>query len=480
MIQENPLEVVDLRSDTVTQPTTAMRAAMLAAPLGDDVFGDDPSVNALQERIAALLGFEAALFVPTGTQSNLCAVLAHCQRGDEYLVGQMAHCYRWEGGGAAVMGSVQPQPLAHQADGTLALADIESAIKPDDAHFARTRLVALENTLGGKLLPFDYVQAATALAARHGLARHLDGARLFNAAVAQAAKSPAFNTAATEARRIAHLLRQCVGLPEQGPGGTGRFGVVWLARTSSPVLIRIRKMAGGGMRQSRSCWPPPAVTCTRPPGGAPGATTTRLARRLAGGLAGVAGPAGRCTPQTNIVFVDLTWAARDVQSTTLLTHFLQGTAASCASGLYRLRFVTHLDVDAAGVDRAMAMRCAAILPGPERMPGIPPAMAGIDQLGLFIVTGLLLNLTPGPDVLYIVSQAPAGSGARAGRGGRAGHHGRLFCAYGFAAALGVSALVAASATAFTVLKWVGAAYLVYVGVAIAAAPPSRSCRRLLY
>ena len=186
MIQKILLETVDLRSDTVTQPTVAMRAAMLAAPLGDDVFGDDPSVNALQDRIAALLGFEAALFVPTGTQSNLCAILAHCQRGDEYIVGQMAHCYRWEGGGAAVLGSVQPQPLAHQPDGTLALADIEAAIKPDDAHFARTRLLALENTLGGKLLPFDYVQAATALAARHGLARHLDGARLFNAAVAQA------------------------------------------------------------------------------------------------------------------------------------------------------------------------------------------------------------------------------------------------------------------------------------------------------
>src|SRR5659263_24360 len=180
---------VDLRSDTVTQPTPAMRAAMLAAPLGDDVFGDDPSVNALQDKLAALLGFEAALFVPTGTQSNLCAILAHCQRGDEYLVGQFAHCYRWEGGGAAVLGSVQPQPLNHQFDGTLALADIEAAIKPDDAHFARTRLLALENTLGGKLLPFDYLQQATALAKSKGLTRHLDGARLCNAAVAQAAQT---------------------------------------------------------------------------------------------------------------------------------------------------------------------------------------------------------------------------------------------------------------------------------------------------
>ena len=182
------MNIIDLRSDTVTQPTPAMRAAMLAAPLGDDVFGDDPTVNALQDKIAALLGFEAALFVPTGTQSNLCAILSHCQRGDEYIVGQMAHAYRWEGGGGAVFGSVQPQPLNHQPDGTLALDDIAAAIKPDDAHFARTRLLALENTLGGKLLPFEYLQAATDLAKTKGLARHLDGARLFNAAVAQAAQ----------------------------------------------------------------------------------------------------------------------------------------------------------------------------------------------------------------------------------------------------------------------------------------------------
>ena len=145
------MNIVDLRSDTVTQPTPAMRAAMLAAPLGDDVFGDDPTVNALQAHIAEMLGKEAALFVPTGTQSNLVAIMSHCGRGDEYIVGQMAHTYRWEGGGAAVLGSVQPQPLEHQPDGSLALKDIEAAIKPDDSHFARSRLLALENTIGGKI-----------------------------------------------------------------------------------------------------------------------------------------------------------------------------------------------------------------------------------------------------------------------------------------------------------------------------------------
>lgn len=176
--------VVDLRSDTVTRPTPAMRAAIAAAPVGDDVFGDDPTVNALQARIAALLGHEAALFMPSGTASNLCGLLAHCGRGDEYLVGQLAHTYRYEGGGAAVLGGIQPQPLAMRPDGTMDLAEIEGAIKPDDAHFARTRLLCLENTWNGNVLPADYVAQAQALARRRGLAVHLDGARLFNAVVA--------------------------------------------------------------------------------------------------------------------------------------------------------------------------------------------------------------------------------------------------------------------------------------------------------
>ena len=168
---------VDLRSDTVTRPTAAMRAAMVLAPLGDDVFGDDPSVNALQEKIAAMLGKEAALFVASGTQSNLVGVMTHCGRGDEYIVGQAAHCYRYEAGGAAALGSVQPQPLEHEADGRLALDRIAAVIKPDDSHFARSRLLCLENTIGGKALPVAYLQEAAGLAHRRGLAAHLDGAR---------------------------------------------------------------------------------------------------------------------------------------------------------------------------------------------------------------------------------------------------------------------------------------------------------------
>ena len=334
----------DLRSDTVTQPTAGMRAAMAAAPLGDDVFGDDPSVNALQEKIAGLLGFEAALFVPTGTQSNLCGVLSHCQRGDEYIVGQLQHCYRWEGGGAAVFGSVQPQPLEQQPDGTLALADIEAAIKPDDPHFARTRLLALENTLGGKLLPMDYLEQATALAHRHGLATHLDGARLFNAAVAQAAQRG--TEARSEAGRIAQgfdSVSVCFSKGLGAPVGSALCG----SRELIARARRIRKMAGGAMRQAGLLAAAASYALDHHVDRL--AEDHALARRLAEGLAGIEGLRVE-PPQTNILFVDLTGAARD-RSKALLDH-LAGEGV-LATGLYRLRFATHLDVDAAGIDRAI-------------------------------------------------------------------------------------------------------------------------------
>ena len=175
---------IDLRSDTVTRPTAAMRAAMAAAAVGDDVYGEDPTVQRLERRLAGDLGFEAGLFVPSGTQGNLVALMSHCRRGDEYLVGMEAHTYKFEGGGAAVLGSIQPQPVVHADDGSLPLDALAGALKPDDPHFARTRLLALENTWHGRVLPQDYVIAATGWARAHGLATHLDGARLFNAAVA--------------------------------------------------------------------------------------------------------------------------------------------------------------------------------------------------------------------------------------------------------------------------------------------------------
>lgn len=337
--------VVDLRSDTVTRPTPGMMAAMAGAPLGDDVFGDDPSVNALQEKIAGMLGFEAALFVPTGTQSNLCAILSHCQRGDEYIVGQMQHCYRWEGGGGAVFGSVQPQPLEHQADGSLRLADIEAAIKPDDPHFARTRLLALENTLGGKLLPLPYIEHATQLAQRKGLARHLDGARLFNAAAAQAA--PLDGDVRAQARRIARCFDSvsvCFSKGLGAPAGSALCGTRELIARAR----RVRKMAGGAMRQAGLLAAAASYALDHHVDRL--SQDHALAQRLAAGLADLAGVAVE-TPQTNMVFVDLVGPARE-QSKALLAHL--ASRGVLATGLYRLRFATHLDLDAAGVDHAIA------------------------------------------------------------------------------------------------------------------------------
>ncbi len=324
---------IDLRSDTVTKPTPAMWDAMRAAPLGDDVFGDDPTVNALQERIAAELGFEAALFMPTGTQSNLCGLMSHCQRGDEYIVGQMAHTYRWEGGGAAVLGSIQPQPIPNQPDGTLALADIEAAIKPDDAHFAKTRLLALENTWGGMVLPLAYIEAASALARRRGLAAHLDGARLYNAAVAG-------GVPAREIARHFDSVSVCFSKGLGTPAGSALCG----SRDFIARARRWRKMAGGAMRQSGVLAAAAAHALDH--------HVARLAddhanaKRLAAGLQGLAGVTV-VPPQTNIVFVDL---APDKPTDIVARLAARGVLAT---GLYRLRLVTHLDVSDDDIERAI-------------------------------------------------------------------------------------------------------------------------------
>ena len=336
--------MIDLRSDTVTRPTPAMRAAMAAAEVGDDVFADDPTVNALQERIAAMLGKEAALFVPTGTQSNLCGLMAHCGRGDEYLVGQMAHTYRWEGGGAAVLGSIQPQPLTQAADGTIALAEIEAAIKPDDAHFARTRLLALENTWGGKVLPQDYVLQATDLAHARGLATHLDGARLFNAAVATG------GDARDTARRLAEpfdTVSVCFSKGLGAPVGSALCGPKALIERAN----RVRKMLGGGMRQAGVL--AAAVLYALDHHIDRLADDHAHARRLAQGLQDL--PGVQCEmPDTNIVFVDV---APERAHGVVERARAQGVLCT---GLYRLRLVTHLDVSRADVDRAIDVMRAAL------------------------------------------------------------------------------------------------------------------------
>jgi threonine aldolase len=331
---------IDLRSDTVTRPTPAMRDAMARAELGDDVFGDDPSVNALQAAIAARLGKEAALFVPTGTMSNLCGLMAHCERGDEYIVGQMAHTYRWEGGGAAVLGSIQPQPLVQQADGSIALADIEAAIKPDDAHFAMTRLLALENTWGGQVLPQAYVEAACALAHGRGLSTHLDGARLFNAAVASG-RTPAELAAPFDSVSV------CFSKGLGTPAGSALVGSKELIARAH----RIRKMLGGGMRQAGVL----AAAALH----ALDHHVERLAddhanaRLLAEGLQGLDGVAVM-PPQSNIVFVDVVpGKARG------LVERLKAAGVLC-TGLYRIRLVTHLDVSRAHIERAIPIIRAAL------------------------------------------------------------------------------------------------------------------------
>ena len=332
--------IVDLRSDTVTRPTAAMREAMFAAPLGDDVFGDDPSVNALQERVADMLGFEAALFMPTGTQSNLCGLMAHCQRGDEYIVGQSAHTYRYEGGGAAVLGSIQPQPLLQNATGQMALTDIANAIKPDDCHFARTRLLCLENTWNGHPMPMDYLAQATALARQHGLNVHLDGARLFNAAAASAQSGEAV---AAAARRIASHFDSVSVCFSKGLGAP-----VGSALCGSKELIarahRVRKMTGGGMRQTGLLAAAASHALAHHLERL--ADDHALAQRLAQGLQGIDGLQVR-SAQTNIVFVDVA----NGRGPDLLA-FLKARGV-LATGLIGLRFVTHLDVGAAGIDRAV-------------------------------------------------------------------------------------------------------------------------------
>lgn len=329
--------MIDLRSDTVTRPTPAMRAAMAAAEVGDDVFADDPTVNALQERIAAMLGKEAALFLPTGTQSNLCGLMAHCGRGDEYLVGQMAHTYRWEGGGAAVLGSIQPQPLNQGADGTIALAEIEAAIKPDDAHFARTRLLALENTWGGKVLPQSYVLEATALAHSRGLATHLDGARLFNAAVSSGGDPHA---AARSLAEPFDTVSVCFSKGLGAPVGSALCG----PRELIARAHRVRKMLGGGLRQAGVL--AAAVLHALDHHIDRLADDHANARRLAEGLQGL--PGVRCDmPHTNIVFVDVA-----PERAYGVVERARDQGVLC-TGLYKLRLVTHLDVSRPDVDRAI-------------------------------------------------------------------------------------------------------------------------------
>ena len=322
--------IVDLRSDTVTRPSPGMRKAMTEAELGDDVFGDDPTVNRLQARAAEVFGFEAALLFPSGTQSNLAALMSHCGRGDEVILGMEAHSYRYEAGGLSVLGSIHPQAVPNRADGTLDLHEVEALIKPEDPHFPRTRLLALENTITGRVLSRSYFEDALKLAKRRGLQSHLDGARIFNAAVQ-------LKTKVKDLCAGFDSVSSCLSKGLGAPAGTvllGRNEFIQKAR-------RARKILGGGMRQ-----------------------------------AGVIAAAGLYALENNVerLAVDHDNAAKlarslrevglDVQLNTnmvlakipaekaqpLETHMRKNGVLVLPRAPMRL--VTHLDVDAAGVERA--------------------------------------------------------------------------------------------------------------------------------
>lgn len=325
---------IDLRSDTVTRPTPGMLRAMISAEVGDDVWGDDPTVARLQAVVAERTGKEAGLFLPTGTQSNLAALMAHCGRGDEYIVGQLAHTYKYEGGGAAVLGSIQPQPLENAADGSIPLEKIAAAIKPLDDHFARTRLLALENTIGGKVLPAAYVLEATAFARSRGLANHLDGARVCNAAVAS---GQSLGELCAPFDSVSICFSKGLGTP------------VGSVLVGSEALIQVahrwRKVLGGGMRQSGIL----AAACLY----ALEHHYERLAEdhanaeRLARGLAQIA-EVTVVAQATNMVFVQFPDA-----HCAALEAWLKARGI-LIQALYNARLVTHLDVAAADIDVAVA------------------------------------------------------------------------------------------------------------------------------
>ncbi len=327
------MKTIDLRSDTVTLPSPAMREAMATAPLGDDVYGEDPTVNKLEALAADKLGKEAAIYVTSGTQSNFLALLSHCERGDEYIVGQTAHTYKYEAGGAAVLGSIQPQPLDFEPDGTLNLEKVKAAIKPDDYHFAKTRLLCLENTQAGKVLPLEYLAKARAVAREHNLAIHLDGARIFNAATK-------LNVDARDIAQHFDSVSVCLSKGLSAPVGSVLCGSEELIKTAR----RWRKMIGGGMRQAGVIAAAGIVALTE--------MIERMsddhanARRLADGLAQIPGiDVDLDTVQTNMVFFAL---AEPVIGK--FSPFLAEKGIIIGDGPYSIRAVTHYGIKPADIE----------------------------------------------------------------------------------------------------------------------------------
>ncbi|EGQ8092248.1 low-specificity L-threonine aldolase [Vibrio vulnificus] len=324
---------MDFRSDTVTRPTPAMREAMANAIVGDDVYGDDPTVNELEAFAAKEAGFEAALFTTSGTQANLLGLMAHCERGDEYLCGQQAHNYRYEAGGAAVLGSIQPQPVENNPDGTLPFDKLAAAIKPDDSHFARTKLLSLENTINGKVLPLSYLQEARAFVDKHNLKLHLDGARVYNAATA-------LDVPVRDIAQYFDSMTICLSKGLGAPVGSLLLG----SKEYIAKARRLRKMVGGGMRQAGILAAAGKLALTEQV--AQLKVDHANAKALAQGLSEL--PGVHVNPdfvQTNIVFAKLD---DNVDINTIAQKLAEESIIITPGN--PIRFVTHKDISRQDID----------------------------------------------------------------------------------------------------------------------------------
>ena len=338
------MKTIDLRSDTVTQPTPEMREAMAKAEVGDDVYGEDATINALQEKAAEMLGKEAGLFVPSGTMGNLISVLSHCGRGDEVILGDQAHIFRYEAGGISALGGVHSFQIPNLPDGSIPLEDIRAAVRGNDVHEARTRLIALENTqnrCGGTVLSLDYMNAVGEFAKSKGLALHLDGARVFNAAVA-------LNASAAEVAAPFDSVTFCLSKGLSAPVGS----VICGSREFVSKAHRIRKQLGGGMRQAGILAAAGIVALD--------SMVDRLgedhlrARNLAEGLASVSGLVlDEGTPHTNMIFMNLAGAA-DISAEDVIEKMAAQNIRISMAGKRRFRLVLHYWISDEDVAKVVA------------------------------------------------------------------------------------------------------------------------------
>lgn len=333
----NRRRIIDLRSDTVTRPSDAMRQVMAEAEVGDDVYDEDPTVHRLQAKAAEMLGKEAGLFLPSGTQSNLAALMAHCQRGEEFIVGRVNHIFQNEAAGAAVLASLSPCPVPTDAGGAMSLDDVAAAIKPDDPHYAVSRLVCLENTVSGQVQDQENIEAIADFAHENGLSVHLDGARLMNAAVAS-------NSKPVELVRKIDTVSLCLSKGLGAPVGSVLCG----PRDFIARALRARKILGGAMRQAGVLAACGLYALEH--------NVERLAedharaKRLAEGLAGFPGLKVRHEPgQTNMLFV----SPREEEQEGLIAH-LAGEGIVFANQRPAIRLVTHLDIGDEDVERIIA------------------------------------------------------------------------------------------------------------------------------